>query len=218
MSIELYSSNSQDLADEAYWSLSFNSLRLPAFGFNEFAGGDDQVFEDDYPAELTSDEYILNLIEAGEVPELEGEENVEINEVMAIADELYSVQETIRLTQIKEAELKGQLAIALWKIRKSDDDLPEIIGGMGQRYKLSVAPPKHIFNLPESEFDNLGIREMMTPPPSMNKTNMDKLIKSGVIDYQTISKWQQEGWYVREDSGDLTVKQLQSKEPEVKTF
>lgn len=129
-----------------------------------------------------------------------------------LADELYQVQDDMRQLQSLEKSLKQQLAAHLHQLASKDEPLPKIVGSQGQVYKLSKSNPVHKFDLPKTEYERLCILELCTPEPKMTKGQMDTLLKEGVINHADITRWTAEGWYSKEEGGELSIQQVKTKE------
>lgn len=144
-------------------------------------------------------------------------EVLESSPQIELADELHRVENQIRLLEASRDRLKIDLAAAIYQAGQND-----VIGSYGQKYVISRPNTKYTFRIPDEEFDRLGLTEICTPPappppgPKLNKTELDKLLKTRKLDDQTVLEWQQKGWYQVDRSDEITVKQVQTKLEELK--
>lgn len=130
-------------------------------------------------------------------------------EIIETADKLHDVQDILREYQKEEQDLKAQLA-GLLKVA----GIEQVTGSLGQRYAISYGRATYTFNLPVEEFERLGIKERCTPPapgPKLTKAQLDKMLKTGDVTDADVAVWQAVGWYQVERSGELTIRQLESK-------
>ncbi len=129
--------------------------------------------------------------------------------VTECADLLHDIQNSLRLLESQEAQVKTELAAAMIR-----EDVDTAIGSCGQTYKIAYPPARYLFSVPEAELSRLGILADCTPPPpapKLTKTKLDDLLKKRRLDETTVASWCEQGWYEVERSGEITVKQVETK-------
>lgn len=132
--------------------------------------------------------------------------------VADIADRLYDLQDQIRLLQEREQELSQELAAGLLALRTEEDPMPAITGKYGQKFQLAKKRASYVYNLPQQEYERLGIIQACTPVagPKMTNTKMKELMKLGRVTHNDVNHWMNQGWYQVDDSGEMTIRQVQT--------
>jgi hypothetical protein len=131
-----------------------------------------------------------------------------------LADALHQIENQIRMLEIERDVARGNLAEAL--ITSGEDC---VIGSSGQKYKLARPSAKYTFDLPVEVFQHLGILQECTPPapgPKLTKMKLDELLKKRRLDDEVVAHWQRQGWYTIDRSGEISVKQVETKLGELK--
>lgn len=130
---------------------------------------------------------------------------------LRLADELYQVQSKMSAYELMEANLKNELVRAMVSA-----GMEQIIGSYAQTYVRGYeGKTKYTFDIPESEYERLGIKDICTPQeppkPKLTKTEMDKLLKQGRISNADVAAWEANGWYAVDRPSEVTVKQAVTK-------
>lgn len=127
---------------------------------------------------------------------------------LLLANQLHENQDQQRALQLAEATLKAELALAML-----EEGVDQTVGDYGQTYQLARPNARYVFDIPDEEYDRLGIREACTPvaKPKLTKALLDKLLKKCQLDDITVAEWQTNGWYQVERSGEITIKQVTTK-------
>lgn len=129
-----------------------------------------------------------------------------------LADKLYETQNQMRALEIEEANLKNELVGAM-----AVAGMDQIVGSYAQAYVRGLeGKTKYTFDIPESEYERLGIKSICTPQveppkPKLTKTEMDKLVKQGRISNADVVTWEANGWYAVDRPSEVTVKQAVTK-------